>query len=75
MITVSVPLPLFCWGGNFQSQILKRGDEKKMSAEGDLEFLPWIFAWGAYYVFLSKKDLQIKYGFDGAISNVNFGLF
>ena len=46
-----------------------------MSAEGDLEFLPWIFACGAYYVFLSKKDLQIKYGFDGAISNVNFGLF
>ena len=51
--------PVFSAGeNNFQSQILKRGDQKKMTVWGGLkEFLPcWIFAWGCLLCFLSKKD-------------------
>ena len=45
-----------------------------MSAWWDLkEFLLQIFAWGAYCVLCIKKNL--KYGFEGSISNVDLGLF
>ena len=37
-------------------------------------FLPWIFARGLPK-FLVKKDLKIKYGLEGSISNVDLGLF
>ena len=45
-------------GNNFHPQILKRwgGVRKKKDCLGGLkEFLPWIFAWGAYYVSCQKK--------------------
>ena len=36
----------FCWQGNFQSQILKRGNQKKNQCLGGLkEFMPLIFSW------------------------------
>ena len=55
-ITVSA-LPLSAEGDNFQSQILqRRGSGKNECLRGLKEFLPWIFVWGAYYCFLSKKD-------------------
>ena len=41
------------------------------------EFLPQIFAWGAYYVSYQKKkkkNCKIKYGFKGSISNVDLVL-
>ena len=54
-LTVSAPLP-FCWGDNFQSQILKRGGLAKNECLGGLkEFLAWIFAWGAYYFSCQKN--------------------
>ena len=62
----------FCWGHNFQSQILKRGGLAKNECLGGLkEFLAWIFAWRAYILFFSpKKLLKMKYGFESSISNV-----
>ena len=63
---------------NVQSQILKKGDEKKMSAwRGfkSFEFLPQIFAWGAFSVVLVKKNCKIKYEFEEQISNVDLDLF
>ena len=51
------PPPLSAEGGNFQSQILKRGASEKNECLGGLkEFLPWIFAWRGLLCFLSKKD-------------------
>ena len=82
--------PPFCWGDelantvdNFQSQILKRGEsEKNKCLSGLKEFLPWIFAWGAYNVSCQKKDFQNKYrdiiNIDvniDLISNTDLGLF
>ena len=58
--------PPFCWGDNFQSQILKMergGSEKNECLEflkGLKEFLPWIFAWGGLNMFLVKKRLENK---------------
>ena len=49
------------------------GSEKKVP--GELEFLPHIFAWGAYYVSRRKRLGNIKYGFEGSISNVDLGQF
>ena len=68
-----MPLPLFLLGGDdFQSQIFKRGDQKKMSDWGEMnEFLPQIFSWGAYYVSCPKKIFKNK----GSISNVDLRLF
>ena len=68
----SISPPPFCWGDNFQSQILKRGGLAKNECLGGLkEFLAWIFAWRAYILFFSpKKLLKMKYGFESSISNV-----
>ena len=70
------PLPPSAGRNNFQSHILKwEGFRKKKCVWGGLkQFLPWIFAQGAY-CFLSKKDLKIKYGFEDSISNADLGLF
>ena len=57
-MAVSVSVPPFCWGGdNFQSQIFKWGDQKKMSAWGT-ENVPIIniCLGGWFTVFLIKKD-------------------
>ena len=52
----SRPPHAFLLGDNFQSQILKRGDQKKNEWLGELnEFLPWVFTWGPT-MFLAKKD-------------------
>ena len=62
------PHPFLLGGDNFQSQILKkRGQEKKYECLG---YLP-----GGLTMFLVKKDLKIKHGFEGSISNVDLGLF
>ena len=59
--SITASVPPFLLGDNFQSQILKWGDRKKMSSwGGDLErschgYLPW----GAYHVCCPKKK-QIK---------------
>ena len=42
---------------NFQSQILKRREVKCMPG-GHKEFLPQIFAWGAYYVPCQKDFVK-----------------
>ena len=56
--------PSFCWGDNFQSQILKKGRSEKNECLGGLnDFLPLILASGeggvggegAYYVSCQKK--------------------
>ena len=39
------------------------------------EFLPWIFAWGAYYVSCQKKNFKKKILLWASISNVGLGLF
>ena len=39
------------------------------------EFLPQIFAWGAYYVPRQTRLCEIKYGFEGSVSNVDLGQF
>ena len=46
-----------------------------MNIRRDLEFLSWIFTWRVYFISYYEKDLEIKYGFEGSISNVDFGLF
>ena len=51
-----------------------------MNAWGGLnEFLPWIFARGDLTMFLVKKYLkkikEIKYGFEGSISDVILACF
>ena len=61
---LSISTPSFLLGGRgegVQSQILKRGDQKKMSAWGDLKtpchgYLPG----GAYYVSYQKKTFKNK---------------
>ena len=71
--------PLFLVGDNFQSQILKWGDQKKnefLGGGGLKAFLPWIFALGGLLCLLSKKKLlKLKYGFQGSISHVDIRLF
>ena len=74
----TVPPPYFLLGGgggqlNFQSQILKRGDQKKISAWGDLNSSCHGYLRGGLLCSLSKKKrlLKIKYGFKGSISNVD----
>ena len=60
----SISSPPFCWGDNFQSQILKRGrgSEKNECLAGLKEFLPWMFARerGCLPCFLSKKAFKNK---------------
>ena len=47
-----------------------------MSVWGDVkEFLPSIFSWRGLMFLAKKKDLKIKYGFEGLTSNVALGLF
>ena len=46
-------------GDKLQSQILKRGgSEKDECLSGLKEFLPQIFAWGAYYVSFQKEFVK-----------------
>ena len=60
----SAPTPLSAGGSNFQSQILERVDQEKMSAWGDLKSsLPSIFTWGLTMFLVKKILLKIKYGF------------
>ena len=74
--TASV-LSFLLGGNNFQSQVLKRGFQKKMAVMGDLksfcyaEYLP-----GGLLYSLSKKRLfKIKYVLEFSIPNVDLGLF
>ena len=50
--------------------ILKR-DQKKWLLGELKEFVPEMFAWGAYCVCCQKKNTKIKYGFEDPISNVD----
>ena len=52
------------WGGNVQSKILKRGDQKKNSSCGDLKSSFTDICLGGLNVFLVKKDCKISYGFE-----------
>ena len=65
----------FCWEKTFNPKFWKVGHQKKMNIRRDLEFLSWIFTWRVYFISYYEKDLKIKYGFEGSISNVDFGLF
>ena len=50
------PTPLSVGDDNSKSQIFKTGDQEKNEfLEGLKESLPWIFAWGAYYVSCQNK--------------------
>ena len=54
----------------------KGGDQKKMSAWGDLKSSYHGYLLGeSCYISCQKKNLKIKYGFEGLISNVDLGLF
>ena len=63
----------------FQSQILKRDQERNEFLRGLKEFLRQIFVWGGgwggYYISCQKRLCKIKYGFKGSISNIDPGLF
>ena len=60
--------PFLLGGDDFQSQIFKMGDQKRMSDWGALnEFLPWIFSWGGGGGNKGKNK--------GSISNVDLRLF
>ena len=74
--TVSVPPPPFSAGGdNLQSQILKEGDQEKMSVWGALKSsCHGYFAGGLIMLLAKKRLLKIKYGFEGSISNVDLRL-
>ena len=64
--TLSAPTPFLLGGGgsNFQSQILERVDQEKMSAWGDLKSsLPSIFARDLTMFLVKEILLKIKYGF------------
>ena len=59
--------PLVGWA-KFQSQILKMGDQKKMSAWGDLNSSCHGHLPGGLLCFLSKKEtFKIKYSSDGSM--------
>ena len=65
----------FLLGDNFQSQILKRGMRKNMSAWGDLKsswnrYLPR----GADNVPCQSRPCKMKSGFEGSVSNVDLSL-
>ena len=62
---VTAPVhPLSTGKDNFQFQILKRGDQKKrVRLRGEL------------LCYCQTRLFKIKYGFEGSISNVDFGLF
>ena len=68
--------PSFCWGDNFQSQILKRvGIRNKISARGVVKSsCHRYFPAKAYYVPCQERLCEIKYGFEGSISNVDLAL-
>ena len=73
---ITVPVPSFCWGATFSPRIWKEGIKKIKSAWGDLENSCHRCLPGRLTMFLVKKKLlKIKYGFQGSISNVDFGLF
>ena len=67
------PSPPFCWENNLQSQILKRGDQRKMSTWGILKSPCHRYFPGGLLCFFSNKTME--YGFAGEISNVDLGLF
>ena len=56
----SISPPLSAGGDNFQSQILKRRDQKKMSAQGDLKSSCYGYLLGGLLCFFSKKRIQNK---------------
>ena len=44
-------LPLSAGGGGLSAPNFEKGESEKNESLGGLkEFLPWTFAWGAYYV-------------------------
>ena len=67
------------WVGGAQFTVQnfeKRGVKKKMSAWRDLKMPCHGYLPGEGTMFLVKKRiLEIKYGFEGLISNVDLGLF
>ena len=70
--TVSAP---FLLGDIFQSKILKRGDQKKMNAWGDLKRYCHRHLPRGLTMFLVKKDFfEIKYGFVGSFFIADLGL-
>ena len=71
-----ISLSLSAGGDNFHSQILKREESEKIEClRGFKEFLPWIFASGLTIFLVIKRLLEIKYGSESSISNVDLGLF
>ena len=73
----SISPPFSAGGNNVQSQVLKRGFQKKMTIWGEFEsFCHAEYLPGGLAMFLAKKRLsKIKYGFEFPISNVDIGLF
>ena len=69
------PPPSFCWWDNFQFQIL--GIRKKNECLGGTYRVQVInICQAGFTMFLVKKSfLNVKFGFEGSISNVGYGLF
>ena len=60
----------------YKPQILKREVSEKNEWLGRVkEFLPEIFAWGAYYFPWQKRLFKVKQGFEGSVFNVILSLF
>ena len=72
-LTVSGP-PFSGGVGQLSVSNFEKGGIKKMSALGDLIVPVMDICQGAYYVSCQKKNLKIKYGSKGSISNVDLGL-
>ena len=68
------PPPPYCWGGTTFSLKFRKGGDKKNECLGGLNSSCHGYLPGGLLCFLSKKNLKIKYGSKGSISNVDLGL-
>ena len=68
--SISPPLPPFILGDATISLRFWKG-----GIGGFKESLPHIFTWGAYHAPWQKRLCNIKYGFEGSISNVDMTCF
>ena len=66
--------PPFCRRDNFQSEILNWGKSEKNGCLGGIPAMLNVCL-GGLAMFLVKKRLKKKYGFEFSISNVDLGYF
>ena len=59
---------LFCWGNTFQSQVLKRENQKKNDSLGKLnEFLNICLGGLLFFLSKEKRLSKVKYGLEFSI--------